>query len=169
MSDWWPFRWPFKKEEEKAVRMRDIRTAEKALRQQMAGQSTDGLSRQAIFNQLAAEMESLESQPRTPESRARLYALDKVHAELRAALGGNLQAGQALEMEGKVDEAISFYETAVSDQLASRLPYEHLRVIYLRREQPNEARRVCQAALDNPFLDEKTQAHFRAWVEKLSA
>jgi len=165
MPDWWPFR----KKTEKAVRMKDIRAAEAALRQQVAELSAEGKSRQAIYNQLAEEMTGLESQTPTPESRARLYALDKVYAEQRAALGENLQAGQALEMEGKADEAIAFYETAVSDQIASRLPYEHLRIIYMRRQQPEEARRVCQAALDNPFLDEKTQAHFRTWVDKLSA
>ena len=164
MPDWWPF----KKKTEKAVRMQDIRAAEAALRQQVAQQAAAGQSRQAIVKQLAAEMATLESQPPTPESRARLYALDKVYAEQHAALGENLQAGQALEMAGRVEEAIPFYETAVADQIASRLPYEHLRSIYLRRQQPDDARRICQAALDNPFLDEKNQAHFRTWVEKLS-
>lgn len=164
-----PHWWPFQKKTVKAVRVKDIRAAETALRRQTDQQLAEGQSRQAVFNQLAAEMENLESQTPTPASRARLYALDKVFAEIQAALGGNLQAGQALEMEGKVDEAIPFYETAVADQIASRLPYEHLRIIYLRRQQPDEARRVCQTAVDNPFLDEKTQAHFRTWVIKLTA
>ncbi|MGB4870269.1 MAG: hypothetical protein WBP47_09470 [Candidatus Promineifilaceae bacterium] len=164
MPDWWPFQ----KKESKAVDMKAMRAAQTALGQEIERQLAAGNSRQAVLNWLVAEAAALEKQLPTPQTRARLYALDASLAQLRSELAHSLQMGRAHEMAGHTDEAMLFYETAVSDQIASRLPYEHLRVIYVRRQQYDAARRICQSALENPFLDAKTQAHFQAWVEKLT-
>jgi hypothetical protein len=69
-------------------------------------------------------------------------------------------------MAGDVAGAIGYYETAVVDQVSSRFPYEHLRVIYRRQEKYEDARRICLAALDNPFLSDQDHEHFRTWAEK---
>lgn len=164
MSGWWPFN---KKKETQAVTSDGLRAAEAALRQEIERGLANGRSRQALFSQIEQEALALEKEPPTAPNKARLYALDTLHAELKSQLMGNLSQGKALEMAGQVDEAVAFYETAVADQIASRFPYEHLRVIYVRRKQYAEARRVCQAAIANPFLDEKAQAHFRTWAERL--
>lgn len=166
MSGWWPFS---KKKETQAVTTEALREAEAALREEIARQSANGRSRQALFTQIEQEALALEKEPQTAQIKARLYALDTLHAELKRQLMGSLSQGKALEMAGQVDEAVAYYETAVADQVASRFPYEHLRVIYVRRKQYGDARRVCLAALDNPFLDEKAQAHFQTWAERLES
>lgn len=164
MPEWWPF----KKKEAQTVTMEQMRVAEATLRREIEAQLNAGQSRQAIFNQIEREGQTLEKLPPTPQNKARLYALDTLHAELQHDLLNPLRMGKALEMAGQIDEAVACYETAVANQVPNRFPYEHLRVIYVRRQQYDDARRVCQTAVQNPFIDEKTQAHFRAWVEKLS-
>jgi tetratricopeptide (TPR) repeat protein len=166
MSGFWPFG---KKKEAQVVTAEALRAAEVDLRQEIEQGLVNGRSRQSLFTQIEQESLALEKQPPTPANKARLYALDTLHAELRGQLMSNLSEGKALEMAGQVDEAVAYYETAVADQIASRFPYEHLRVIYVRRKQYDDARRVCLAALDNPFLDEKAQAHFQTWAERLVA
>jgi hypothetical protein len=56
---------------------------------------------------------------------------------------------------------------AVQDQVSTRFPYEHLRIIYRRNNYLDDALRVCQTAVENPFLSEQDRAHFQNWVEKL--
>lgn len=164
MTGWWPFN---KKKETQAVTTEMLRAAEAELRTEVAQGLANGRSRQSLFNQIEQEALALEKEPPTPQNKARLYALDTLHAELNRQLLDSLSQGKALEMAGQVDEAVGYYETAVADQIASRFPYEHLRVIYVRRKQYDEARRICQAALANPFLDEKAQAHFLTWAGRL--
>ncbi len=78
-----------------------------------------------------------------------------------------LHMGRTLEMAGRVDEAIGYYETAVADQISTRFPYEHLRVIYWRQEAYADTLRVCKAAIDNPFLRSDDHAYFQIWVNRL--
>jgi hypothetical protein len=164
MPQWWPF----KKKETQTATMEQMRAAEVTLRREVEAQLAAGQSRQAIFNRVEREGLELEQQPPTPQIKARLYALDILYAELRDELINPLKTGKALEMAGQVDEAMVYYETAVADQVPNRFPYEHLRVIYVRRQQYDDARRICLAATQNPFMDEKAQAHFRAWAERFT-
>jgi hypothetical protein len=69
-------------------------------------------------------------------------------------------------MAGQIEAACHHYEQAVRDQVATRFPYEHLRVIYRREKKIDEAQRVCLLATKNPFLSEKDHAHFHKWFEK---
>ncbi|MFO7539132.1 MAG: hypothetical protein R6X32_13910 [Chloroflexota bacterium] len=99
-------------------------------------------------------------------AKAKLRAYDLLYSDLHQALLYNLSEGKSREMAGDVAGAIGFYETAVTDQVSSRFPYEHLRVIYHRQKNYEDARRICLAALDNPFLSEQDHNHFRTWADK---
>ena len=104
----------------------------------------------------------------TPDEKGRLRAYDLIYGDLRDELMRNLQTGRILEMNGRVDEAVTYYETAVADQMSTRFPYEHLRIIYRRREQYEDALRVCAAGAANPFLEDKDRSHFQSWADKFS-
>lgn len=170
MPKWWPFKNKDETQQKNAYQLEQsaFRTQEAALEQELAAQIAQGAARQAVLKAWQAQMETLEQAAQTPEIKGKLRAYDLFHGDLRTELGRNLNAGRALEMAGQVDEAIAYYETAVADQMATRFPYEHLRIIYGRREQPDHALRICQAALHNPFLSPNDHAHFQTWAERYS-
>ena len=138
------------------------------LRQQFADQRQAGIPRQAILKQIQTIAQALEQAEATAQTKGRLRAYDQAFVELRHDLMRVLQTGRAMEIAGRVDEAISYYETAVTEQMSTRFPYEHLRIIYRQRQQYADARRVCQAALQNPFLPPEEKAHFQTWADKLA-
>lgn len=171
MPKWWPFKVSpdTQAKNEYQAEQAAFRAQESALMQELATQTAQGVSRQAILKAWQAQMAALESSPeQSAETKGKLRAYDLVAGDLRAELGRNLNAGRALEMAGQVDEAIKYYETAVGDQMATRFPYEHLRLIYRQRNQLPDALRICQAALQNPFLTPQDHAHFQTWAQRYS-
>jgi hypothetical protein len=161
MPNWWPF-----KQKERIDPEEIFRQTEAELRQRLADAEKAGQSRQALLVALQEEAEALEAESETAVTKAQLRAYDLLYSDLRQALLRNLSEGKAREMAGDVAGAIGYYETAVVDQVSSRFPYEHLRVIYRRQEKFDDARRICLAALNNPFLSDQDHEHFRAWAEK---
>jgi tetratricopeptide (TPR) repeat protein len=159
MPGWWPFKRKADVDTEAVFRQEEA-----ALRQALAAAERAGESRQALLVQLQQEAEALEAEGETAVVKAKLRAYDLLYSDLRQALLHNLSEGKAKEMAGDVAGAIGYYETAVADQVASRFPYEHLRVIYNRQSQYADALRVCRAALDNPFLSDSDHDHFRTWA-----
>jgi hypothetical protein len=162
MPKWWPF-----KQQNKVDPETIFRETEAELRQQLAEAEKAGQSRQSLLINLQEEAQKLEVEGESAVNKAKLRAYDLLYSDLRQALLHNLSEGKAREMAGDVAGAIGYYETAVVDQVSSRFPYEHLRVIYRRQEKYEDARRICLAALDNPFLSETDHDHFRTWAEKL--
>ena len=138
-----------------------------ASRQDMALQIGRGVSRQTILKELQKKAGALEGKAETAEEKGQLRAYDLQVYDLHNELMRNLQMGRGLEMAGREDEAIQYYETAVADQMSTRFPYEHLRVIYLKRKQYDDTLRICQTALANPHLSEQDHAHFQTWADKL--
>ena len=162
MTKWWPF----KKQTVDSEAL--FRETEATLRQQFESALANGTSRQALIHKIETESQQLEQETPTPQIKATLRTYDLLYSELRPRMLGNLSAGKAHEMAGQVDEAIVAYEAAMLDEVPTRFPYEHLRVIYRRQGQFEDALRVCKTAVSNPFLSEKDHAHFQSWVEKFS-
>lgn len=165
MAKWWPFGQKKNEVDEQAL----FRQAEGQLRAQIQRGQTEGVSGQALLAWLQQEAELLAKEERTPASKAMLRAYDLLYEELQPQVMQAVSDGRAYEMAGQVAEAVRCYETAVSDQVATRFPFEHLRVIYIREKQYDEALRICQAAITNPFLSEKDQAHFANWAKRLQS
>ncbi len=163
MAKWWPFK---KKAGDNSEAL--FREAEAVLRQQFAEAMATGTSRQALIHQIETESQQLEQQSPTPHIKAQLRAFDLLYSELRPRMLGNLSNGKAHEMAGQIDEAIAAYEAAMLDEVPTRFPYEHLRVIYRGQGRFDEALRVCKTAVSNPFLSKKDHAHFQSWVEKFT-
>ncbi len=163
MAKWWPFK---KQANDNSETL--FREAEAALRQQFAKAMENGTSRQALIHQIETESQQLEQQSPTPQTKAQLRAFDLLYSELRPRMLGNLSNGKAHEMAGQIEQAITAYEAALLDEVPTRFPYEHLRVIYRRQGRFDEALRVCKTAVSNPFLTPKDHAHFQSWVEKFS-
>lgn len=167
MSKWWPFK--KSKQVSHTTYQEEEQTFHEAtaeLRQHLAAQTAAGVSRQAFLKDLEAKALELEKVQATAQDKGRLRAYDLLYGELRDELMQNLQSGRILEMNGRVDEAVVYYERAVTDHMSTRFPYEHLRIIYLRREQFADALRVCETAVANPFLHEKDHHHFQFWADK---
>ncbi len=164
MTNWWPFR----KKRDPAIDTEEaFRAADYLLAQEVAGKLVAGVSRQAILHQVETKSNEWEQRRDSEEKKVQLRVLDMMHSRLKNDLLHNLSEGKNHEMAGRVDAAIECYETAVADQVATRFPYEHLRVIYRQRGQVAEALRVCQTAVNNPFLGYKDVEHFQNWVKKL--
>lgn len=163
MPKWWPFGRKPPIDPEAAFHQ-----AEAALRQELAEREAAGISRQALLFDIEERARVLEETAATVTDKAQLRAYDLLYSDLRQALLHNLSAGKTREMAGDVAGAIAYYETAVVDQVASRFPYEHLRVIYNRQRQYDDARRICQAALNNPFLSDGDHDHFHTWANRFT-
>lgn len=164
MPNWWPF-----SKEPKVDPEILFQEAEAELRREFDRAQADGTPRQALLDKIERESRALEQQSDDPETKARLRAYDLLYSELRPRMLANLTNGKNHEMADQIDEAIDYYEKAVHDQVPTRFPYEHLRIIYRRREQYEEMQRICLAALDNPFLSEQDHAHFEKWGKRLQA
>ncbi|WP_420631217.1 hypothetical protein [Candidatus Leptofilum sp.] len=164
MPKWWPFQ---KKEESTTLETDAFAQAEAALRTQIKQQQADGVSAQAILYFIENQSQALEKEAQTVAVKGKLRAYDLLYSELRPRVLENLSAGKALEMAGRIEEACQHYEQAVHDQVSTRFPYEHLRVIYRREGKFEDALRICNLAVQNPFLSKRDQAHFQQWAAKL--
>ena len=159
--------WPFQKENSQDVENEAYKTAESTLRAQIKQQQDEGVSGQAIVYFVESQSQALEKGEQTPAIKGQLRAYDLIYGELKPQLMGNLTNGKAAEMAGQIEVACHHYEQAVRDQVATRFPYEHLRVIYRREGKLDDAFRVCKLAIENPFLNERDQTHFKNWKDKL--
>ncbi|WP_420644126.1 hypothetical protein [Candidatus Leptofilum sp.] len=160
--------WPFQKQENNFAKENDaFAQAEAILRSQLKQQQAEGVSAQAILYFIENQSQELEKAEQTTELKGQLRAYDLLYSELRPRILENLSSGKALEMAGRIEEACQHYEQAVRDQVSTRFPYEHLRVIYRREGKFEDALRICNLAVQNPFLSEKDQAHFQQWAAKL--
>ena len=69
--------------------------------------------------------------------------------------------GQNLEQLGRVDEAIEFYESAVSAGFDSTGPYDRLITIYSSRSMHADVVRVIDSALANVQTHEDKRSWYR--------
>lgn len=168
MPKWWPFSQNQQKETSVTAENEAFAQAEAALRSQIEQQKAEGVSAQAILHFIESQSQKLEQVEQTSTVKGKLRAFDLLYSELRPRLLENLSTGKSLEMAGQISEACHYYEMAVRDQVSTRFPYEHLRIIYRREGKYEDALRVCQLATQNPFLSEADQAHFRSWAQKLA-
>ena len=84
-----------------------------------------------------------------------------------------------LERAGRIDDAITLYETLVADMFDGPHPYHRLRIIYTRRHQYDQALRACRAFIQTadaliklgcPRTDLPVKrAKFVEWCTKLTA
>ena len=162
MPNWWPFKKEPKEDPETLYRQ-----AAQALQELYNDQTAAGLSRQAILQHVQMQLALLEQQAHTLAVKAQLRAYDGFYEQLRESIRFNLSAGKQHEVAGELEQAVAHYEMAVQDQVSTRFPYEHLRVIYRRNNYLEDALRICQKAVENPFLSEQDRAHFQSWAEKI--
>ncbi len=71
--------------------------------------------------------------------------------------------GRNLEQLGRLDDAISLYETAVSAAFDSAGPYDRLITLYSNQARHMDVIRVAKAALANV----QTHQEKRAWYERM--
>ena len=162
MPNWWPF-----KKQPKQDPSALYEAAAQELQEFYDSQTAAGLSRQAILQHVHMQLALLEHQPDSPETQAKQRAYNGFHGQLRESMLFNLSAGKQHEVAGELEQAVAHYEMAVQDQVSTRFPYEHLRIIYRRNNYLEDALRVCQTAVANPFLSEQDRTHFQNWSEKL--
>ena len=162
MPNWWPF-----KKQPKADPEALYQAAAQELQELYDTQTAAGLSRQAILKHVQMQLTLLEHQAETAEIKAKLRAYDGFYEQLHQSILFNLSAGKQHEIAGELEQAVAHYEMAIQDQVSTRFPYEHLRIIYRRNNYLEDALRVCQAALANPFLSELDRTYFQNWVKKL--
>ena len=163
MPNWWPFK---QKDDPQTL----YAAAKETIWSEFDAQQARGVSRQAVLQQIEQQTAVLmDQQAQTPDVRAKLQVLEDYDAILRPQVMQNLSQGKAHEIAGRVDEAVVCFETAVTDQVTTRFPFEHLRVIYVRRKEYAEALRICQAAVTNPHLSARDHEHFQKWIDKLTA
>ena len=81
---------------------------------------------------------------------------------LREVASGNLDA-QALEKEGKVDEALEIYEKLACEGTDTPFTYQRLAIIYRKKKNIDEEIRSIKQALNNV---PKTNAKHYEWFEE---
>ncbi len=160
MSKWWPFNKTAKVDEEALFEQ-----AAQDLQALYDSQQAEGISRQAILKYIELESNMMEAQEQTPEIKAKLRANDGFYEQLKEGIKFNLDTGRMHEMSNELEQAVAHYEMAIEDQVSTRFPYEHLRIIYRRNNYIDDALRVCQTAVANAFLTKDDHTHFQKWVD----
>ena len=102
-----------------------------------------------------------------PQVEASIAELESkfTRAHYREAADGNMH-GQALEKEGKVDDAILEYERLLSEGVDTPFTYRRLAIIYSKKKQRNEELRVLKAAIEN--IPVSNSAHYKWFAERLA-
>jgi len=103
----------------------------------------------------------------------KLLTLDEFEVELSeialkiqlsgyAAIADANEAGQQLEREGSIDEAILKYEEITANAVDTPFPYQRLAVLYKKKKMPLDEIRILEEAIKNiPVSNAK---HFK-WFE----
>ena len=121
------------------------------LREWAQTQIENGVPRQKLCADIMARFDHASAKPSEAQkihNRACLTVEDEI---IRTMMDHNEEARQ-LEQAGKIDQAIALFEESVRDLFLSPFPYERLRIIYTAQERYQDAIRVCQAYIDNPYL-----------------
>ncbi|MCL4867783.1 MAG: hypothetical protein KJ063_02345 [Anaerolineae bacterium] len=139
------------------------------LHQTLDQQLTRRIPRQQLEKEArdkAYELGRLGIEQRNQEARIQAIALDRIATELSQVMLNRNLDGERAEKESDLQKAIELYEANVQDQFMGGHPYERLRIIYRKQKRLQDAKRICQAAINNPFLDEKKKAKFQEWLKK---
>lgn len=107
---------------------------------------------------------TLEQLPQVEKSIAELEN-EFSQAKYREAVDGNNQ-GQALEKDGKVNEAVLVYERLLKEGVDTPFTYRRLAIIYSKRKQREEELRVLRAAIKNVPVE--NSSHYQWFAERLS-
>lgn len=143
---------------------------ERDLLQWSNDQIAHGVPRQTIWNYLL----NWENRKLSFEEKE---ASMKIASQLLDVMVNRNLNGKTLETQGEVDKAIALYEENVLDLFDGDYPYDHLRVIYTKRNQFAKAIRVCKTFIQiaDKLLKEGSQRSdlkpkrdkFISWSNKL--
>ncbi|MEQ9545551.1 MAG: tetratricopeptide repeat protein [Marinobacter sp.] len=86
-------------------------------------------------------------------------------ANYREAADGNMR-GQALEKEGKVEEALLEYEKLLEQGVDTPFTYRRLAILYSKRKDRENELRVLRAALKNVPVE--NSKHYQWFAERLA-
>lgn len=86
-------------------------------------------------------------------------------ANYREAANGNMR-GQALEKEGKVEEALLEYEKLLEQGVDTPFTYRRLAILYSKRKDRENELRVLRAALKNVPVE--NSKHYQWFAERLA-
>lgn len=152
--------WPWKKKKQPLPGTSDeeLAAARKHFQSIVDHELKRGVPRQVIWNQLMAmKLKGL------ADLRARSEA---ERAILTVMVDRNLK-GKDLEKQGKVDQAIPLYEANLVDHFIGTHPYERLRIIYTKRQDYQNAIRVCETRLAIETERHANQATRRTIIEQI--
>lgn len=151
MSRFWPFKKRESVQEYVERRMKEILTAE-----------TLGMQEEQAHSHFPKE------RPWDEKTAALASALLEFNQRVSSYFFESVQKAQKAEKDGDIEKAIEIYEELARSHFKSNLPYERLRIIYRKQKKHDEALRICQLAVDNPYLEDAKKKHFQAWVEKMT-
>jgi len=87
--------------------------------------------------------------------------------EMRRVSQGNME-GDALEKEGKTEEAIEIYEALATSGTDTPYTYRRLAILYRKKKEPARELHFIEMALNNiPRSNEKHYAWFKERLAKL--
>ena len=74
---------------------------------------------------------------------------------------------EVLEKAEKIEQAIILYEQSVKDLFAGTFPYDRLMVIYGKLKRYEDAVRVCETYIKNPYLHASNKKGLDEYEDKL--
>lgn len=131
------------------------------------------ISRLEVAREKLAELKQLSSKhpsiqlTQLPQVEQSIEDLDTefIQAQYREAADGNMR-GEALEKDGKVDEAIQEYERQLEKGVDTPFTYRRLAIIYAKRKEHEDELRVLRAAIKNVPIE--NSAHYQWFAERLA-
>ena len=99
------------------------------------------------------------------EEKIKRFELDFESSGYREIASGNMQ-GEALEKEGKIQEAIEVYESLLESKADTPFTYRRLAILYKKMKQREDEVRVLKAALKN--VPSNNNRHYQWFAERLA-
>lgn len=146
-------------------------TTESKLRRWAENQIKKGMPRQKVC---AEVMKKFDHSPPDPKDMGKMQKITEHNqaclsvekAIMQEMIDRNTKA-QKLEKSGKTEQAIELFELSVRDQFNGTFPYDRLMVIYRKLKRYEDAVRVCEAYIKNPYLRKGNKQGLAKYKEKL--
>lgn len=146
-------------------------TTEPQLRRWAENQIKKGVPRQQVCAEIMKKFDHSQPDPRDMRKMQKITehnqaCLSVEKAIMKEMIDRNAKAHE-LEKSGKTEQAIELFELSVSDLFNGTFPYDRLMVIYGKLKRYEDAMRVCEIYIKNPFLRKSNKQGLGKYKEKL--
>jgi len=146
-------------------------TTEPQLRRWAENQIKKGVPRQQVCAEIMKKFDHSQPDPRDMRKMQKITVhnqacLSVEKAIMQEMIDRNAKARE-LEKSGKTEQAIELFELSVGDLFNGTFPYDRLMIIYGKLKRYEDAVRVCETYIKNPYLRKSNKQGLGEYKDKL--